>query len=67
MFSKLKHNQSGMDLDSRAVELFGHILCAIKVSRKIFSRNYAPTICVHLCIDRCFHYDSNFGFVRMCV
>lgn len=59
MFSKRKRNQSGMDFDSRAVELFGHIQYAIKVPsikvpRKFFSRNYAPTICVHLCMTDVF-------------
>lgn len=43
-----------MDFDSRAVELFGHILYAIKVPRKFFSRNYASTICVDLCMTDVF-------------
>lgn len=54
MFLKRKHNQSGMDFDSRAVELFGHIVCAMKVPRKFFSRNCAPAICVHLCMTEVF-------------
>jgi len=48
VFLKRKHNQSGMDFDSRAVKLFGHIVYAMKVPRKFFSRNCAPTISVHL-------------------
>jgi hypothetical protein len=54
VFLERKHNQSGMDFDSRAVELFGHILCAIKVARKFFCRNCVPTICVHLCMTDVF-------------
>jgi len=54
VFSKRKRNQSGMDFDSSTVELCRHILCARKVPRKFFSRNYVPTICVHLCMTPVF-------------
>lgn len=57
VFSKRKHNQSGMDFDSRAVEQTWCIKFAVKVPRKFFSRNCAPTICVLLCMTDVFIMD----------